>query len=275
MLTDLHVHLRPDDLDPAGRAHFTRENVGRYRRAASERGIELLGVSEHVYRFRQSLEVWDHEFWVENAVGDLDEYCGFVREETDLLLGIEADYLEGREDRIARLLEGRDWDYVIGSVHFIRGGAVDHEGYDVWQPGSRPDEVWERYFDTLAAAAGSGLFDILAHPDLVKMWGPSRPLPAGDLRRFYDRAMSAVAEADIAIEVSTAGLRKPVGELYPAPAFLRMCLEADKPLALSSDAHTPEHVGHAYPETVALLRGLGVQEIATFDRRERSMVPLG
>jgi histidinol-phosphatase (PHP family) len=274
LLTDLHVHLRPDDLEATEERYFTAENARRYRDTARERGIEQLGVSEHVYRFRQALEVWDHEFWQQNAVGDLDEYCEFVRGETDLLLGIEADYFEGREERVAALLDSRDWDYVIGSIHFMRGGALDHEDYDVWQPGADPDEVWERYFDTLAGAARSGLFDVLAHPDLVKMWGSSRPRPDGDLRRFYDRAMGAIADADVAIEVSTAGLRKPVGEIYPAPDFLRMCVDAGKPLALSSDAHTPEQLGHAYPEAIDLLRGLGVDEIATFERRERRMVPL-
>ena len=275
MLTDLHVHLRPDELDATAESYFTPENARRYREAAAARGIEQLGVSEHVDRFRQALDVWRHPHWEKFAVDDMDDYCSFVREDTDLLLGIEADHLEGREDRMATLLEGRDWDYVIGSVHFLRDDAVDHDRYDVWKPGSDPDEVWERYFDTLGAAARSGLFDILAHPDLVKVWGPSRPRPTGDLRRFYDRAMGAIADADVAIEVSTAGLRKPVGEIYPAPDFLRMCVDAGKPLALSSDAHVPEHLGHAYDEAVELLRGLGVEEIATFERRERRMVPLG
>jgi histidinol-phosphatase (PHP family) len=119
------------------------------------------------------------------------------------------------------------------------------------------------------------MFDILAHPDLVKVWGKKRPLPEGDLRRFYDLAMDGIAEADVAIEVSTAGLRKPVGEIYPAPAFLEMCLEAGKPVALSSDAHEPDQLGHRYDEAVEMLRGMGVTEIADFAGRERRMVPLG
>jgi histidinol-phosphatase (PHP family) len=119
------------------------------------------------------------------------------------------------------------------------------------------------------------MFDILAHPDLVKVWGPSRPHPEGDLRRFYDRAMDGIADSDVAIEVSTAGLRKPAGEIYPATAFLEMCLEAGRPVALSSDAHLPAQVGHRYEEAVELLQGMGVAEIAVFDRRTRRMEPLG
>jgi histidinol-phosphatase (PHP family) len=79
----------------------------------------------------------------------------------------------------------------------------------------------------------------------------------------------------VAIEVSTAGLRKPVGEIYPAPAFLEMCLEAGRPVALSSDAHVPDQLGHRYEEAVEMLKGMGVSEIADFERRQRRMVPLG
>jgi histidinol-phosphatase (PHP family) len=274
MLTDFHVHLRPDSFPSDASEYFTAANAERYREAASERGIELLGVAEHVHRFTQSLDVWRHPWWERNAVDDLDAYCAFVREETDLKLGIEADFVAGREDRMANLLEGRDWDYVVGSVHFLRDAAVDMDEWDVWDSAD-PEKIWRRYFETLAEAARTGMYDILAHPDLVKVWGKQRPLPEGDLRRFYDLAMEGIAEADVAIEVSTAGLRKPVGEIYPAPAFLEMCLEAGKPVALSSDAHDPDQLGHRYNEAVEMLRGMGVTELANFEGRQRTMVPLG
>jgi histidinol-phosphatase (PHP family) len=275
VLTDLHVHLRRDDLDASAADHFTAANAERYREVATERGVEVLGVAEHVYRFVQSLEVWDHPFWRQNAVDDIDSYCEFVRSETDLALGIEADFVAGREDRTANLLEARDWDYVLGSVHFIRGGAVDMEGdWDVWRS-TDPEIVWRRYFEHLGEAARSGLFDILAHPDLVKVWGAGRPSPGGDLRRFYDLAMDGIAESEVAIEVSTAGLRKPAGEIYPARPFLEMCLEAGRPLALSSDAHEPNQLAYRYDEAVDMLQEMGVTEIAVFERRERRMEPLG
>ena len=87
----------------------------------------------------------------------------------------------------------------------------------------------------------------------MKLWGGRRPVPEGDLRRFYDLAMDGIAESQIAIEVSTAGLRKPVGELYPAPAFLQMCVDAGCPVALSSDAHVPGDVGRDYDAALELL----------------------
>ena len=274
MLTDYHLHLRPDEPDTPPERYFTEANVARYLEAAEGAGVEELGVSEHIHRFSQALELWDHPFWAEQARDDLDAYCRFVRT-TPLRLGIEADFVPGAEDRTAALLEARDFDYVVGSVHFVGDRAVDHEGFDIWEEGGDPDRVWRRYFETLAEAARSGLFDILAHPDLVKVWGRGRPYPDRDPRHYYEPAVEAIAEAGIAVEVSTAGLRKPVGELYPARPFAEMCVEAGAPFALSSDAHLPEHVGHDYDRAIAFLEELGVGEICVFERRRRRLEPLG
>jgi histidinol-phosphatase (PHP family) len=275
MLTDYHLHLRPDDLAAGAAEHFTTANVARYREAAEERGIEELGVSEHIHRFKQALSVWDHPFWRENAVDDLDEYCGFVRESTDLKLGIEADFVPGAEDKTANLLQAHDFDYVVGSVHFIGGHPVDMREGGIWTTGRSAEEIWRRYFETLGEAARCGLFDIIAHPDLVKVWGSARPRPEGDVRRLYEPAVEAIAESGIAVEVSTAGLRKPAREIYPAPEFLRMCVEAGAPVALSSDAHRPEDVGADYDQALELLERAGVGELCVFERRTRRLEPIG
>jgi histidinol-phosphatase (PHP family) len=277
MLTDYHVHLRPDEPGTTAERYFVAANAERYRDAAAERGIAELGVSEHIYRFTQALEVWQHPFWQSQAREDIDAYCQFVREQTDLKLGIEADFVPGREDRMGNLLEAREWDYVVGSVHFVRDTAVDMAGdWDVWTTSfESPDKVWRRYFQTLGECARSGLYDILAHPDLVKVWGKDRPQPDGDLRRYYELAIEGIAESGIAVEVSTAGLRKPVGERYPATPFLEMCIEAGCPVALSSDAHLPEHIGWEYETTVEWLAERGVTELAVFERRQRRLEPIG
>ncbi len=275
VLTDYHLHLRPDELDARPDEYFVPANAERYRAAAAERGIAELGVSEHVYRFEQVLDVWRHPFWESFAKDDIDAYCSFVREQTDLRLGIEADFVPGAEDRIANLLQARDFDYVVGSVHFIRDGAVDMDDYSVWDSGRSVEEIWRRYFEMIGEAARSGLFDILAHPDLVKVWGKERPLPEGDLRRYYELAIDGIAESGIAVEVSTAGLRKRVQEIYPAPAFLELCLEAGAPVALSSDAHRPEDVGADYDRALELLDQLGVGELSVFEHRRRRLESIG
>jgi histidinol-phosphatase (PHP family) len=275
VLTDYHLHLRPDDdQGPPERSAFTRENAERYLAAAQEAGIEELGCSEHVYRFTDALRIWRHPFWEQQARDDLAAYCEFVRT-TPLRLGLEVDFVPGAEDRTATLLDQHDFDYVVGSVHFVGDRAVDDDRYDIWEREGDPHAVWQRYFETVAEAARSGLFDILAHPDLVKMWGRARPHPERDPRFYYEPVVEAVAELGLAVEVSTAGLRKPVAEMYPSAAFAAMCVEAGAAFSLSSDAHVPADVGRDYEHAVEEMRGWGIDRIAVFDRRRRRLEPLG
>jgi 2-C-methyl-D-erythritol 2,4-cyclodiphosphate synthase len=191
VLTDYHVHLRPDDDGTPAADYFTTANAERYRTVAEERGITELGVAEHIHRFTQSLDIWQHPWWQKWARDDVDAYCEFVREETDLRLGIEADFVAGREDRLANFLDAREWDYVVGSVHFVANEAVDMEDFSVWGRGESAEKVWRRYFETVGEAARTGMFDIMAHPDLVKVGhrraGPERR-PAA-LLRARDRGL--------------------------------------------------------------------------------------
>ena len=197
--------------------------------------------------------------------------------ETDLRLGIEADFIPGREDRMANLLEAREWDYVVGSVHFLGEHAVDYDRYDVWTSGAVARQGLERRTSTwLGEAARSGLFDILAHPDLVKIWGPERPRPEGDLRRFYDRAMEGIAESGIAVEVSTAGLRKPVGRALPRPRVPGD--GASTPATRSRCRATrtrPTSSASATSEALRAARRPRRHELCVFEGRERRLEPIG
>lgn len=274
VITDYHLHLRPDDIDARADDHFTPENIARYEHAAREAGVTDLGCAEHMYRFTEALQVWRHPFWDEWARDDIDRYCETVAA-SPIKLGIEADFVLGAEDRIADLLSARPFDYVVGSVHFIGDKSLDTEEYTVWDDTSDPDAIWRRYFETLAEAARSGLFDILAHPDLVKVWGRAGRTPSGDPRPYYEPAIEAIAESGIAVEVSTAGLRKGAGEIYPAPAFMEMCVDAGAVFALSSDAHEPGQIGFRYEDALDFLAGHGVTELATFSDRKRTLRPVG
>jgi len=126
-----------------------------------------------------------------------------------------------------------------------------------------------------AASALSGLYDLIAHPDLVKYWGDPRRRPDRDLRFYYEPAVEAFAESGVVVEVSTAGLRKPVGEIYPSRPFLEMIVDAGCPIALSSDAHTPDQLGFEYERALELLDELAVRELTVFERRERRMEAIG
>lgn len=274
VITDYHLHLRGDDLSARAADHFDPANIARYAEAAEAVGVTALGCAEHMYRFTEALTVWRHPFWDEWAIDDIDQYAEVVAA-SPIKLGIEGDYILGAEEKLQALLGSRPFDYVVGSVHFIGDRSLDTDEYTIWDGSQDADEIWRRYFETLASAARSGLFDILAHPDLVKVWGRAGRFPSVDPRSIYEPAIEAIAESGIAVEVSTAGLRKEVGEIYPAPAFMEMCVEAGAVFSLSSDAHDPAQIGFRYPEALRFLAEHGVTEIATFEARQRRMAPVG
>lgn len=176
VITDYHLHLRGDELSARAEDHFTTENIARYLEAAGQVGVTDLGCAEHMYRFTEALTVWRHPFWEEWAIDDIDQYVEAVRD-SPIKLGIEGDFIVGAEEKLESMLGSRPFDYVVGSVHFLGDYSLDTEDYTIWDGSQDPDEIWRRYFETLASAARSGLFDILAHPDLVKVWGRAGRLP--------------------------------------------------------------------------------------------------
>ena len=175
-------------------------------------------------------------------------------------LGLEVDWLPDRADELAEILAPYPWDYLLGSVHWIGGLAVDsHPG--LWEQHS-PAEVWALYGRELTAAARSGHFDVLAHPDLVKIFGD---------RVDWDWQPVIDALDGVALEVSTAGLHKPVGELYPEAALLR----GARGITLASDAHLAENVGRDFEAAVEHARAAGFETVTVFDGRSSRQEPLG
>lgn len=292
MLADYHTHLEAGP--------FTEPWLTRFVATANARGLAEIGVSEHIYRFDDAQRAYgdwwgaglvapgpDEEplpgtpafasnWWRARGGQSLSEYAALIRNfsgELPVRLGIEVDYFPGAEDAIRHVLSQAPFDYVIGSVHWIGPWGFDLLGVRGLWDGRDVDAAYRDYFSLLCQAARSGLFDIMAHPDLIKVMG-HRPSPALDLTTLYLDAAEALALGGAAVEVSTAGLRKPVGELYPAPDFLRACHHRGVPLTLASDAHTPEDVGRDFDRAVELARAVGYREALKFERREPRAVPL-
>jgi len=186
-------------------------------------------------------------------------------------LGIEADYAPGRERELALLLSGYPFDYVTGSIHFIDGWSFDHPG-EIGEYSRRDlNEVYERYFSLLVEASQSGLFDVMAHPDLIKKFGF---VPKRDLRPLYEETARAFKRADVCAEINTAGLRYPAKEIYPARPLLEAFYAHGVPVTLGSDAHAPLQVGEAVEKALALAVEVGYRELAVFERRARKMVKI-
>ena len=264
MIVDYHLHLRN-----SGEAiDHTVEAVERFVETAAERGLDEIGFSEHIYYFRQTRLLWTVPYQTERCVHDLDSYCGAVveakRRGLRVKLGLEVDYVQGREEDTRRILEPYPWDYLIGSVHFVDGHGIDGPPPLVEAVGV--EETWRRYEATLRAAAESGLFDTLAHPDLVKMFGPTLEWAWSDLIEALD---------GVCLEVSSAGLHKPHGRLYPEPALLAAARTRSVPITLASDAHSPQSVGRDLHRAVEHARAAGYDTVTVFEQRRSRQEPLG
>ncbi len=257
MIVDYHMHLR----DPDERIEHTVAGVERFVETAAARGVDEIGFSEHVYYFRQTRAFWSLPYQLDRCHHDLDSYVGAVleakRQGFPVKLGLEVDYVGPRQGELAATLEQYPWDYLLGSVHWIDGLAIDQEP-GIWVTAT-VDEVWQRYFSALAELAASGDVDVLAHPDLAKIFG-RRPA------RFDYPELDGVA-----LEISTAGLHKPVGELYPDPALLA----SRPPVTLASDAHVPANVGRDFDRALEVAHAARYETVTVFEHRRARQEPLG
>jgi histidinol-phosphatase (PHP family) len=253
--------------------HHAEGWPGEYAAVAVERGLQEIGFSDH----NPMAEPFDD--W-RMAIGDLPRYLEEVETaraayagQLTIRLGLECDFLAGREAWIEELAGKADWDYFIGSVHYIDDEWAIDDPDPKWNERwhGHIDEVWQLYWEKYRECAASGLFDFLAHPDLVKKFGHR---PDGDLRRFYEPTVEVIADAGVAIEISTAGLRKPCAELYPANGFLEIAARAGVPIVISSDAHRPDEVGVDFASAVDAARLAGFSETSRFNKRQRSTMPL-
>jgi len=277
VIVDYHMHLRRpaegyEEID------HTPEAAEQFVEVARERRVDEIGFTEHVYYFRQTRDLWTQPHNLERCVHDLDRYCDAVlearRRGLPVKLGLEVDYVPGRERELHDVLEPYPWDFLLGSVHEIEGHAIDNDpGEGLWKHFST-EEVWRRYFIALRGAARSGLFDVLSHPDLVKIFG-RRPAPDAVLLHHEETADAVEAAGGLAIEVSTAGLRKPVGEVYPDGALLDACRRRGVPITTASDAHVPNDVGRDFDRAIELARSAGYGTVTVFDRRQARQEPLG
>jgi len=243
-----------------------------YVDAAVAAGLEELGIADHAPQTPEPFDDW------RMSVGDLPLYfdwiaraCEHARGRIAVRAGLECDWIPGNSSWIAELAGAYDWDYLIGSVHYLDGWDFDNPQWLGRWAGTDIDDLWARYWSAYAEMAGSGLFDILAHPDLVKKFAY---LPSGDLTRFYEPAIDAIAASGAAIEINTAGWHKPCREAYPSPGFLRLAAQAGIPLVISSDAHAPVEVARDFPRAADLAREAGFTGTVRFDKRRRATSPL-
>ena len=268
-LPDYHVHTFRCGHAGGGSRDFVLRAI--------DRGLSEIGFTDHVplYFLPESerdpkLAMRENQFdgYVQEVLALREEFRGRI----EVRLGLEADYAEGHEETLARWLARADWDLVLGSVHWVAGGWIDDPGTSRARFAREgADFLYDEYYRLLAKAASSGFFDVLTHFDLPKKHGqrPAAPRVAAE-----QGALAAVERSGAAVEISSAGLRKPVAEAYPEPRLLRAIAERGIPVTFSSDAHAPAEVGWGYERTLRLARDCGVREYVTFERRRKVPHPL-
>lgn len=246
--------------------------------AAIARGLGAIALTDHLPFYWLPRE--QHDPTLGMAPEELPRYVDAVlalkeryRGRIEVLLGIEADFIQGREELLAAELARYPFDVVLGSEHWLDGWLVDAPSSVArFQLGeAEVERIWARYAELVMAAAGSGIFDVLTHLDLPKKFGfrPTRPFAGRE-----DDVVAAVAASGCAVELSSGGLRKPVGEEYPAPSLLRRLVGAGVPLVFASDAHAPAEVGFAFGDLVSAAVAAGAREVMVFRGRRRESVPL-
>jgi histidinol-phosphatase (PHP family) len=256
-LVDYHIHTKL-----CGHA---RGEIVDYLSEARTAGLLEIGFADH-------FPLLEHDrTGLTMSLEELPVYYGQISRlrETDcgvpVRVGIEVDYIPGQEKRVEDILSQYEFDYVLGAVHHI--GDLDFSSSRNFARINSMDfdSLYRQYFTLVRECVGTGLFDILAHADLIKKYGQT---PSFDQRPFWEMAVEATAIAGMCIEVNASGLRKPVKEIFPCAEFLKMCQEARIPITLASDAHAPSEVGSGVELASKLALECGYTEAVRFANRK-------
>lgn len=256
--TDYHMHSIYSD---------GRSAPEDYVDSAIAAGLSEIGFSEHLTLFKD-LEEWNMK--PEN----ITEYISHIEnlrnriKNIKIKIGLEVDFLAGREEDILAFLNPLPLDFIIGSVHYLGEKTVDF-GPEFYE-GKSIDRLFESYFHSVSAAAASGLFDIIGHCDLIRIYGFK---PSSDQEPLYRMLAKTMKIHNIAFELNTNGRNRPLADFYPDRKFLHIFHEENIPVCVNSDAHMPARVGQYFNEAYELLRYVGFTEMAVFDKRVRHMVP--
>jgi len=255
--TDYHMHSVYSD----GRA-IPEDYVA----SAIDAGLSEIGFSEHLTLFK------DQEDWNMNPV-NISPYINHIEalkksvEGIKIKTGLEVDFFAGKEKEIKAFLDPLPLDYIIGSVHYLGEKTVDL-GPEFYE-GKSIDRLFEAYFESVAEAAASGLFDIIGHCDLIRIYGYK---PSADLEPLYRKLAKVMKDNNVVFEVNTNGRNRPIADFYPDRRYLHVFREENVAVCVNSDAHMPSRVGQYFDEAYELLRYTGFTEMAVFEKRVRRMI---
>jgi histidinol-phosphatase (PHP family) len=265
MLVDYHTHN-----SLCKHADGTLEE---YVQHAIAVGLNEIGLSDHApmpNNWDIEVRMYEEQFWndYKPQVQRLQEQ---YKDRITIKFALEGDFFPGTEEWVKNFNAKNDFDYVIGSVHYLGEWGFDNPLYVGKFENVDIDTVYESYYDHIKRSAQSGLFDIVGHCDLVKKFGHR---PTKNMEEILRETMKVVKQSGMAVEINTSGLRKPVKEAYPSEQILKIVSEFGIPLTLGSDAHTPTDVGRDFTIARQLVEKYGGGKISLFTRRQRSEVSI-
>ncbi len=290
---DYHLHLHKHgqyDGEGPPPGQYPIDHIEAYVEAAAANGVAEIGFTEHLYRCVESKPVLG-KWWKDDPRKDLQEYTkSYIRSERVLsldryvqavvdakdrglpiLLGLEVDFFPETAEAVAEFLEPYPWDFLIAATHWLGAWGVDHPDQTFEFDRRGPVESYADYFRTETELAASGLFDVLAHADVIKKHGLRMDDDPSDL---YEELAIAAARGGTAVEVSTAGLRQRAAEMYPAEPLLKRFHNHRVPITLASDGHVPQDAARDFDKSIELARSVGYTERIQFRKRVGQMVPL-
>jgi histidinol-phosphatase (PHP family) len=263
VIVDYHMHTP-----------LCRHAVGEpeaYARRAVELGIEEIGFSDH-----SPMPVsYDPDWRMTSA--EYPTYIDMVRRcqkafpQLSIKLGLEADYHPGTEDFVKGVISAHPFDYVIGSVHYLGDWAFDNPDHSGRFDREDLLKIYTQYYDLVVKLAGTRMYDILGHPDVIKKFGHR---PAQDYAPLERRALEAVAAAGMALDVNTSGLGRPAKEIYPSLRILKSARSMGIDITFGSDAHDPKRVGDCFGEAVAHAKAAGYTHFRRYRERRFERVPI-
>jgi histidinol-phosphatase (PHP family) len=258
MLISYHVHSTYSD---------GKKTIRELVEAAVAQGLDELGISDHYVLLPEGRSVsWSMSLdGLAQYLAELEEVAEEFRGRLVIRKGLEVDYDHATENGLAEVLRAHDFDFVIGSVHFIDGFPVDEspEHWDRLSESERNDMI-RAYWARIELMARSRLFDFAGHLDLYKKFGHR---PTIDVSRYVTAALDAIAASGMAVEINTAGWFLPACEAYPSLEILSACRSRGIPIIINSDAHEPSNLTRGFDRAYELARSVGYSEVLAYNRR--------
>jgi len=240
-----------------------------YGRKAEQKKIEEVGFSDHI--FLKHLGSYS-DFLVNAMPVYVQDFLVFKEKVgMPVKLGVEVDFFPDIIEKMRVFISEYPFDYVIGSVHVIGEWIIDEPSAKDEYSRRDPFQIYDEYFRLVREMCGCRLFDVIGHPDLIKIFGTR---PKEDLTQIYEDTAETIARSKMCAEINAKGVDRPCREIYPGEQFLKILYDHDVPIVFGSDAHEPNDLGRNLEEAVRLAKKVGYVEACRFSCREKELVKI-